>query len=97
MPVSASGEPEEPPLGNGGLKTLKVAAAAPDAAAAGAADAGTENAAPSAITPTLTAPSTPARDHALGLRPLLPCRCALSARAVLPLLFSMDFFLLLAL
>ena len=85
------------PLGDGGLKILKLAAAAPDAAATGAADAGTENAAPSAITPTLTAPSTPARDHALGLRPPLPCRCALCARAVLPLLFSMAFFFLPAL
>jgi hypothetical protein len=90
-------EPAGRPLGDGGLKTLKLAAAAPDAAVAGAADAGTENAAPSAITPTLTAPSTPARDHALGLRPPLPCRWALWARAVLPLLFSMAFFLLPAL
>src|ERR1700678_1409431 len=93
MPVGASAEPEGRPLFVGGLKILKLAAAAPDAAVTGAADAGTENAAPSAITPTLTAPSTPARDHALGLRPRLPCRCALSARAVVPLLFSMDLFL----
>jgi hypothetical protein len=79
------------------LKILKLAAAAPDAAAAGDADAGPENAAPSAITPTLTAPSTPARDHALGLRPPLPCRCALWARAVLPLLFCTACFFLSAL